>query len=189
MTEQRASPTSRDQGRITDERFLVAVSSLFVCGILLCFLAYAADNFPFVPRVYDMPKPTQHISVAPMPQQAETQKTTVEEDSRCSPCVERMASILEVMGSEWETDMTAFFEQSQKTPVQGWVWLSSEQRERTKELFDQYGTAEGLRHLWELDPEAARRFGRGPLPQSPRRQGEDGEHDGYSDDGPPDDTP
>ena len=40
----------------------------------------------------------------------------------------------------------------------GWVGLSSEQRERAKRLFDEYGTTEGLRRLKESDPEAARRF-------------------------------
>ena len=40
----------------------------------------------------------------------------------------------------------------------GWVGLSSEQRERAKRLFDEYGTTEGLRRLKESDPEAARQF-------------------------------
>ena len=51
--------------------FLVAVSSLCLCGILLCFMAYATGKFPSIPRVYDMPKLTQHTSVATMPQQVE----------------------------------------------------------------------------------------------------------------------
>jgi hypothetical protein len=67
--------------------FLVAVSSLCLCGILLCFMAYATGKFPSIPRVYDMPKLTQHTSVATMPQQVENyqdgigmQSTTVETD-------------------------------------------------------------------------------------------------------------
>ena len=40
----------------------------------------------------------------------------------------------------------------------GWEGLSSEQREQAKQLFDQYGTEEGLRRFRESDPEAARRF-------------------------------
>ena len=40
----------------------------------------------------------------------------------------------------------------------GWEGLSSEQRDQAKQLFDEYGTEEGLRRLREMDPEAARRF-------------------------------
>ena len=139
--------------------FLVAVSSLCLCGILLCFFAYATGNFPFVPRTYDMPKTIQPIPVSTFPQKS----TTVEDAPLCSPCVEKIASILEIMESEWETDMTVFFEQLQKPSkpsAQGWVWLSSEQQEQAKQLFDEYGTAEGLRRLREMDPDDARRFER-----------------------------
>ena len=78
--------------------FLVAVSSFCVCGILLCFLAYATGNFPFVPRIYDMPKPTQS-------QQVVMQPPSVEIDPLCSPCVERMGLLMDMV-QEWETENT-----------------------------------------------------------------------------------
>ena len=40
----------------------------------------------------------------------------------------------------------------------GWEGLSAEQREQAKQLFDQYGTEEGLRRLREIAPDAAERF-------------------------------
>ena len=124
--------------------FLVTVSSLCLCGILLCFWAYATDRLP-------------GVSVAAMPQ------TTIEADPLCSPCVEKMTSILEIMESEWEVDLTAFLEQP-TTPLvpagSGWNRLSPSQREQAKQLFDQHGTEEGLRRLRESDPEAARQFER-----------------------------
>ena len=76
--------------------FLVVVSSLCLCGILLCFWSYATGKIP-------MPKTKQPSPVATTPQQAETQKTTVEDDPLCSPCVERMAMLLEMV-QEWETE-------------------------------------------------------------------------------------
>lgn len=42
----------------------------------------------------------------------------------------------------------------------GWEGLSSEQRGQAKQLFDQYGTEEGLRRFRDTDPEAARQFER-----------------------------
>ena len=87
--------------------------------------------------------------------------SSVEPDAQCTPCVEKMASILEMIETEWEVDMTALFEQSVKTvetDTHGWAELSSEQREQAKRLFDQFGTEEGLRRLRESNPEAARRF-------------------------------
>ena len=143
--------------------FLVTVSTLCVCGILLCFWAYATDRLPSAPRVYDMPKATQPTVVAAIPQQVETQKNTAEEDSPCSPCVERMASILGMIEQEWEGDLTSFLEQvaTPLTPeARGWEGLSQEQRKQAKAFFDQYGTEEGLRRLREIDPKAARQFER-----------------------------
>ena len=78
--------------------FLVTVSSLCLCAILLCFFAYAAGNFPFVPRVYDMPKPTQS-------QQVVMQTPSIELDPLCSPCVERMVLLIDTV-QEWETETT-----------------------------------------------------------------------------------
>ncbi len=77
---------------------LGSVSSLCFCGILLCLLAYTTGNFP-------MPKTTQDIPIATMPQQTETQKTAVETDPLCSPCVERMAFVMEML-QEWEAENT-----------------------------------------------------------------------------------
>ena len=68
----------------------------------------------------------------------------------------------------------------------GWEGLSLEQRERAKQLFDEYGTAEGLRRLRESDPDAARRFERERRAAPSRDAPKD---DGYSDDEPPDDSP
>ena len=42
----------------------------------------------------------------------------------------------------------------------GWEGLSPEQRGQAKQLFDQYGTEEGLRRFRDTDPEAARQFER-----------------------------
>ena len=77
-----------------------------------------------------------------------------------------------------------------KTPVpaaakdveaDGWEGLSLRQREQAKQLFDQFGTEEGLRHLRESDPEMARQFesdksrpGREHRP-APSRNAPDGE--------------
>ena len=140
--------------------FLVTVSSLCLCGILLCFLAYATGNFPFVPRVYDrvfgvvkfdnsenLPKPTQL-------QQVVMQTPSIETDPLCSPCVERMVLLMETIKQEWEEKQLIPI----KNAAQGWAKLSPEQREKAKQLFDQFGTEEGLRRLRESDPEAARRF-------------------------------
>ena len=77
--------------------FLVAVSSFCLCGILFCFWAYATGNFPM--------SKTTPPSVATTYQQAGTQNTTVSEDPLCSPCVERMALLLEMV-QEWETETT-----------------------------------------------------------------------------------
>jgi hypothetical protein len=67
-----------------------------------------------------------------------------------------------------------------KTPVpmaakgveaDGWEGLSLKQREQAKQLFDQYGTEEGLRRFRDIDPEAARQFERErrkpPVPSEP----------------------
>ena len=42
--------------------------------------------------------------------------------------------------------------------ARGWMGLSPAQREQVKQLFDQYGTAEGLRRLREMAPNAAAQF-------------------------------
>ncbi len=44
--------------------------------------------------------------------------------------------------------------------ARGWEGLSLKQREEAKQLFDQYGTEEGLRRFRDTDPEAARQFER-----------------------------
>ena len=53
----------------------------------------------------------------------------------------------------------------------GWEGLSPEQRGQAKQLFDQYGTEEGLRRFRDTDPEAARQFERErrkpPVPSEP----------------------
>ena len=53
----------------------------------------------------------------------------------------------------------------------GWEGLSLKQREQAKQLFDQYGTEEGLRRFRDTDPEAARQFERErrkpPVPSEP----------------------
>ena len=131
--------------------FLVAVSSLCLCGVLLSFLVYAMGNFP-------RPKTTKDTPASISSQQAITEET----DPLCSPCVERIALMLEMV-QEWEANIPASFAQQQK-PVEadthGWAGLFKEQREQAKRLFDQFGTEEGLRRLREVDPEAARQFER-----------------------------
>lgn len=56
--------------------------------------------------------------------------------------------------------------------------LSPERFDKAQQLIDQYGTEEGLRRLWESDPEAARQFEREHSPKPPRdaSDGEQSEH-------------
>ena len=140
--------------------FLFMVSSLCFCALLLCFLAYATGRLP-------TPKVTQHTPVAAIPQRVEgsrngvgTQIPTVEKDFLCSPCVERIALFMEMIEQEWEDDQDSRLETAVTPAAQGWTGLSPAQREQAKQLFDQYGTEEGLRRFREMDPEAARQFER-----------------------------
>ena len=55
--------------------FLIVVSSLCLCGILLCFWAYATGNFP-------MSKTTQPLPVLAFVEQS----TTGETDPQCPLC-------------------------------------------------------------------------------------------------------
>ena len=140
--------------------FLIAVSSLCLYGILLCLLAYTTSQLP-------TPKTTQHAVVATILQQGEdsrngveTQKPMMEEDLLCSPCVERIAFFVEMIEQEWEEDRDSRLETAVTPAAQGWAGLSPAQREQAKQLFDQYGTEEGLRRFREMDPKAARQFER-----------------------------
>ena len=146
--------------------FLVTLSSFCLCAILLCFLAYETDFFL-------MSK--QHIPVAAIPQQVEnsrnevgTQIPTVKQDLLCSPCVERIAFFMEMIEQEWEEDQDSRLEIAVTPAAQGWAGLSPAQREQAKQLFDQYGTKEGLRRLRASDPDAAtqleRERGKPPVP-------------------------
>ena len=148
--------------------FLVTVSSLCLCGILLCFFAYAKGIFPSSKTTKDTP-----ASISS--QQAGTGAT----DPLCSPCAERTAMFLEMV-QEWEAETikTPALAAAKVVEADGWEGLSSEQRKQAKQLFDQYGTEEGLRRLRASDPDAAERFDR----DAPKR-------DGYSDESPPDDVP
>lgn len=132
--------------------FITTVASSCLCAMLLCFWAYATGNLPL----------SNTTPQRPVPVSAE-QATTVEENPLCSPCVENMVEILEMMEKEWGADMTAFLEQPANLPkpaAREWDWLSSEQQEQAQQLIDQYGTEEGLRRLREMDPDAAERFER-----------------------------
>ncbi len=55
--------------------------------------------------------------------------------------------------------------------ARGWEGLSLKQREEAKQLFNRYGTAEGLRRLRETDPDAAAQFDwerrESPVPSEP----------------------
>ena len=144
--------------------FVIAVSSLCLCGILLSFLAYAMGRLPGAP-------------IATSPKEVVISQTAMETDPLCSPCVENIAKMIEMMEIEWESDMTVFVEQSVKlieTDAPGWKALSQEQREQAKQLFDQHGTEEGFRRLREMDPEAARQFEqvRRPVPSHDVPDGE-----------------
>jgi hypothetical protein len=122
--------------------FLVSVAVFCVWGILLSVLAYATGNLP------------TPAHLRPIAQQI---------DQDCSPCAENLAAVLDLVGQDWERDMALFFEQPQKPSkpaAHSWGGLSSAQREEAKQLFDQFGTEEGLRQLRESDPEAARQFER-----------------------------
>ena len=123
--------------------FLVTVSTLCVSGILLSFLAYATGRLPGVPVVTSSPQ----IMIS---------QTAMETDPLCSPCVERIALMLEMV-QEWEDDQHRQLETTLVPEARGWVWSSPEQREQAQQL-DQYGPEEGLHRLRESDPEAARQF-------------------------------
>ena len=132
--------------------FLTAVSSLCLCAIFLYFLVYATNQLPGIP-------------VVTVPE------TEVVADPLCSPCVEKMASILEIMERESEGNMNLFLNQLAKPspPVKRvWEGLSSEQREQAQQLIDQYGSEEGLRRFREIDPEAAQQFDRERRPPPAR---------------------
>jgi hypothetical protein len=150
--------------------FLIAVSLLCFCGILLCFWAYATNRLPGVPVVTSSQQ-VQISQVALNPDEIGV-PPTMEADPLCSPCVEQMAFVLEIV-QEWEEDQNSRLETTSpegvhvhKPPTvesieaRDWDGLSLEQRERAKRLFDQYGTEEGLRRFREMDPKAARRFER-----------------------------
>ncbi len=122
--------------------FLVTVSPLCFCTILLCFLAYSTDRLPGAPIVATLQMP-------------------VASDPQCSPCEERMASLLEMMEREWERELTSFLEQPAPPLDQrasGWARLSQEQREQAKRFFDQYDTEAGARRFRKVDPAGARQF-------------------------------
>ena len=72
--------------------FLVTLSSLCFCAILLCFLAYTTDRLPGVPVVTSSQQ-VEVSQVALNPDEVGV-PPTMEEDLLCSPCVERMAFIL-----------------------------------------------------------------------------------------------
>ena len=127
--------------------FLVAVSSLCLCGILLCFWAYATGQLPGAP-------------IATSQKQVVISQTAMETDPLCSPCVENITKMIEIIEKEWEGNSLAFLDHSApvETEAYGWAGLSKKQREQAKQFFDKHGTEEGLRRFRESDPEAARRF-------------------------------
>lgn len=143
--------------------FLMCVAAFCVWGILLSVLAYATGNLP-----------------TPVHLRAIAQQTLQD----CSPCAENLAAVLDLVGQDWERDMALFFEQPQKpskSAAHSWGGLSSAQREKAKQLFDQFGTDEGLRRLRESDSDAARQFERERLrsekfrPSEPSRDTPNGE--------------
>ena len=134
--------------------FLVSTSSLCFCGILLCFFAYATNRLPGVTLSQQV-----EISQVVLNPNETGVPPTMESDPLCSPCVERIAFVLEMV-QEWEDDQHSRLETATTPAAQGWAGLSPEQREKAKQFFDQYGTEEGLQQLKESDPEAARRFER-----------------------------
>ena len=75
--------------------FLVAVSSLCVCGILLCFFAYAMDRLPGLPVITT----SQQIEILEVTSNPDKTRgpSTMGPDSLCSPCVERIAFVLEIV--------------------------------------------------------------------------------------------
>ena len=134
--------------------FLVTASSLCLCGILHCFFGYTMDRLPGI-------APSQQIEISQVALNPDVIRasSTMEADPLCSPCVERIAFVLEMV-QEWEEDQDSRLETEATPVVQGWAGLSPEQREQAKQLFDRYGTEEGLRHLRETDPNAAAQFER-----------------------------
>ena len=137
--------------------FLVSTSSLCFCGILLCFFAYATNLLPGA-HIVTSSQQVEISQVALNPDEAGT-PPTMEADPLCSPCVERIAFVLE-MAQEWEDDSYSRLATEATPAGQGWVGLSPAQREKAKQFFDQYGIEERLRRLREFDPEAAWQFDR-----------------------------
>lgn len=120
--------------------FLVVVLSLCFCAVLLCFWAYATGNFPM--------SKTTPPSVATTSQQAGTQKTTVEDDPLCSPCVERVAFVLEMV-QEWET------ETAQLASVPDSQQVEMEAEEECSPCAENLKQLKEARERWERERKAA----------------------------------
>lgn len=137
--------------------FLVSISLLCLFGILLCFFAYTTDRLPGKPIV-TASQQVEISQVALNPDETGA-PSRMEADPLCSPCVERIAFVLEMV-QEWEEGQDDRLETAATPAAQGWAGLAPEQREKVKQLFDQHGPAEGLRHLRETDPDTAKQFER-----------------------------
>lgn len=109
--------------------FLVTVSSLCFCGILLCFLAYATDRLPGVPVVTSSQQ--SEISQIALNPDGTGVPPTTEEDLLCAPCVERIAFVLEMV-QEWEDDPHSGLEATSTPEARGWEGLLPAQREQVK---------------------------------------------------------
>lgn len=133
--------------------FLVTVSSLCFCAILFCFLAYATDRLRGGPAVTSS-QPVEISQVDLNPDQIGV-PSAMEEDLLCAPCVERIAFFIEMIEQEGEENQNSRLETAATPAAQSWAGLLPEQREKTRQFFDQYGPEEGLRRLRKFDTAAA----------------------------------
>ena len=107
--------------------FLVSISSLCLCGILLCFFRYTMGRLPGI-------TPSQQVEtsqVALNPDEIGV-LPPIEADPLCSPCVERIALMLEMI-QEWEAETAQFARvptsqsRSEATDKSGQVELATEE--------------------------------------------------------------
>lgn len=154
--------------RITDESvFRHGIVALSLWHSVL-FLAYAMDRLPGVPIVTSSKQ--VEISQVALNLDEIGAPPTMGADPLCSPCVERIDFVLEIV-QEWEEDQNSRFETTlpkgvhvHKPPTvgsveaRGWEGLSQKQREQAKQLSDRHGTEDGLRRFRDTDPKTVRQF-------------------------------
>ena len=94
----------------------------------------------------------------------ETQATTKTVEQTQTEALESVIQSDSEMSADLEKQLTPEKPTDESIETQLREQLSPERFDKARRLIDQYGTAEGLRRLREMDPEAARQFERGRRP-------------------------